>query len=363
MKLFLFAAACAFAVHVAAQSPTEPFNFEYSTAGDRNLAPLNVFDDGSTTYLQFRSGVSEPQVFAEVKGRREHLPTERRGPYLTVPRVAARLVIVTPETKRIATVTANRPIARGVGVDTTGAPPRLGADDAPVREARLRQGADDAAPFLLASYAPPTRNFLAGQSNAAQGDIAALRQQVARLQATMESLMRQGNTSPTGAAAAIQAHPLPPAPTASPSSGVAQHHHVAALGALPAGILAPVKRDDAAVSASTPVAAITAMPGSHVASSAPRVDLPTGAREVDARAPSLEFRVYSEERLSAAVSRFVAKLGYEMDWDPASGDFVVTKGFTLADAEMQPVLRRVLSHFGLSATIKSGNKIVWVSRG
>lgn len=41
-----------------------PFNFEWALSGDRSIAPLQVFDNGLQTWLQFAAGTPVPAIFA-----------------------------------------------------------------------------------------------------------------------------------------------------------------------------------------------------------------------------------------------------------------------------------------------------------
>jgi hypothetical protein len=137
-----------------------------------------------------------------------------------------------------------------------------------------------------------------------------------------------------------------------------------------ASVPSPVKTALAAPTAPviTPVAVPVAMTAAN--SPEPRREdrftfsgAPAGAELINETARQLEFRIHNDERLSAAVQRFVEKEGYQLDWESGAGDFVIPVGFRITDAGMQPVLRRVLNHFGMSFHIRRGNKVVAVNRG
>tara|TARA_R110000851_G_scaffold295568_1_gene450512 strand:- start:98228 stop:99046 length:819 start_codon:yes stop_codon:yes gene_type:complete len=69
------------------------FNFEWTIKGDKRVAPLQVFDDGRQTWLQFASDMPVPAVFAR-QGKDDSLLTYRRtGPYVILPGVWSHLVI------------------------------------------------------------------------------------------------------------------------------------------------------------------------------------------------------------------------------------------------------------------------------
>jgi hypothetical protein len=91
--------------------------------------------------------------------------------------------------------------------------------------------------------------------------------------------------------------------------------------------------------------------------------LPPGAIAHGETVRSVEFIIYGEEKLSVAVRRLVEQEGFNLDWDPDAGDFLVPTGFRMRDTSLQTLLARVLGHFHLSSHIRHGNKIVAISRG
>ncbi|QIM49909.1 TrbG/VirB9 family P-type conjugative transfer protein [Pusillimonas sp. DMV24BSW_D] len=69
------------------------FNFEWVIKGDKRVTPLQAFDDGRQTWLQFPSGTPVPAVFAR-RGEEDTLLTYRQsGPYVILPGVWSHLVI------------------------------------------------------------------------------------------------------------------------------------------------------------------------------------------------------------------------------------------------------------------------------
>ncbi|MBF22432.1 MAG: hypothetical protein CML18_02060 [Pusillimonas sp.] len=69
------------------------FNFEWTIKGDKPVTPLQAFDDGRQTWLQFPSGTPVPAVFAR-SGQEDTLLTYRQsGPYVILPGVWSHLVI------------------------------------------------------------------------------------------------------------------------------------------------------------------------------------------------------------------------------------------------------------------------------
>lgn len=51
-----------------------PFNFEWALSGDRSIAPLQVFDNGLQTWLQFAAGTPVPAIFARTGIGSESVP-------------------------------------------------------------------------------------------------------------------------------------------------------------------------------------------------------------------------------------------------------------------------------------------------
>jgi Conjugal transfer protein len=90
------AIALALATIPASAIAGEPFNFEYQVGGDRMIQPVAVFDDGATTYFQFR-GQTPPAVFADDGGRRVLVTLQPRGPYYTADKTASSFVLIANE--------------------------------------------------------------------------------------------------------------------------------------------------------------------------------------------------------------------------------------------------------------------------
>lgn len=70
-----------------ANKATVEYDFAYRLSGDRRVAPIQVFDDGASTWLQYQPGQTLPAVFAEdatVDGGLKLAPYTRQGPYLVL---------------------------------------------------------------------------------------------------------------------------------------------------------------------------------------------------------------------------------------------------------------------------------------
>lgn len=60
------------------------YSFNWSLSGDRQVAPLQVFDDGHTTWLQFLPGQPVPAIFLSSAGGEKILSYGRQGDYLVL---------------------------------------------------------------------------------------------------------------------------------------------------------------------------------------------------------------------------------------------------------------------------------------
>lgn len=70
-----------------------PYDFGWHLSGDRAAAPLQVFDDGRDTWLQFQPGQPLPALFGVRDGVERLLPYQRRDPYVRVAGVWQGLVL------------------------------------------------------------------------------------------------------------------------------------------------------------------------------------------------------------------------------------------------------------------------------
>ena len=77
-------------------SPVTPdqWNRNYSYSGSEDLVPLEVFDDGISTYFRLSPGSETPAIFATSKKEGNNLVNiSVRGPFLVVDRVGAEFVM------------------------------------------------------------------------------------------------------------------------------------------------------------------------------------------------------------------------------------------------------------------------------
>lgn len=99
-SLFLLLLATAGCAHVSkwvstfkAPESIGQFNFDWTIKGDKRVVPLQAFDDGRQTWLQFASNTPVPAVFAK-RGEEEILLTyHQSGPYVILPGVWSHLMI------------------------------------------------------------------------------------------------------------------------------------------------------------------------------------------------------------------------------------------------------------------------------
>lgn len=61
------------------------YDFSYQTSGDVRVKPVQVFDDGRTTFFQFRAGEAIPAIFADTPSGPVLLMPVQEGPYVKVP--------------------------------------------------------------------------------------------------------------------------------------------------------------------------------------------------------------------------------------------------------------------------------------
>jgi hypothetical protein len=101
------------------------YDFSYEISGDNRVRPVQVFDDGRSTYFQFRSGEPIPAIFAQgAAGASLQMP-QLEGPYVKVPAVAGQYALrLGYGTGRVAYVgAAHGPGASG-GLSAPVSPPR-----------------------------------------------------------------------------------------------------------------------------------------------------------------------------------------------------------------------------------------------
>lgn len=61
------------------------YDFHWQLSGQRDVAPLQVFNDERQIWLQYAPGQAVPAIFGVYQGRAEPLSPQRHGSYVTVP--------------------------------------------------------------------------------------------------------------------------------------------------------------------------------------------------------------------------------------------------------------------------------------
>ncbi|TEA77345.1 TcpQ domain-containing protein [Allopusillimonas ginsengisoli] len=74
-------------------SPAATFSFDWQLSGSRAVAPLQVFDDGRRTWLQFNHGQAIPAIFERTSAGDRPVHYRREGAYLVLPGVWPELVL------------------------------------------------------------------------------------------------------------------------------------------------------------------------------------------------------------------------------------------------------------------------------
>lgn len=68
----------------AAGAASRPYDFGWRLSGDPAVAPLQVFDDGRETWLQFAPDQAVPAIFGVDPAGERVLPYARRDPYVVL---------------------------------------------------------------------------------------------------------------------------------------------------------------------------------------------------------------------------------------------------------------------------------------
>lgn len=69
------------------------YDFTYLTSGELRATPVQVFDDGKSTYFQFRAGEAIPAIFQNKDGKVDLLVPAFEGPYVRVTEVSGRFTL------------------------------------------------------------------------------------------------------------------------------------------------------------------------------------------------------------------------------------------------------------------------------
>ena len=88
MLKFVIIAVAAVASLAQAQG-LEKYNFKYAGEGQKNILPVQVFDDGSQTIFQFKQGQRIPAIFVEQNGGWNLVTPHEDGAYYYIPRISS----------------------------------------------------------------------------------------------------------------------------------------------------------------------------------------------------------------------------------------------------------------------------------
>lgn len=69
------------------------YDFAYRVSGDRRVAPVQVFDDGQSTYIQFKTGQTVPAIFMAGEGGEQLASAVTRGGYVVLAGTASEWVM------------------------------------------------------------------------------------------------------------------------------------------------------------------------------------------------------------------------------------------------------------------------------
>lgn len=93
IPVLVFATLAVTTVQGSAPDRLGAYDFSYQSSGDQRVRPAQVFDDGRSTYFQFRAGEPVPAIFAVTQQGPSLLVPEPEGPYIRVPAVASGYVL------------------------------------------------------------------------------------------------------------------------------------------------------------------------------------------------------------------------------------------------------------------------------
>ena len=73
----------------------QPFNFNYSLTGPDELAPVKVFDDSVSTYMEFDSQITKtlPKFYKLSFSGQEEIVSSQRGGYVVLPVVSKNIIV------------------------------------------------------------------------------------------------------------------------------------------------------------------------------------------------------------------------------------------------------------------------------
>ena len=376
-----------------AKSDLGGYNFNYSVRGAKDISPLQVFDDGKRTYLQFNvvKGVDIPAIFMPNGAAMAPARYAMEGPYVVVDHVAPRLELVGSGNRRVSIVAEGKPRAAPA---VPPAPAPVASKPAAVSQS---QGAAKLPEAVRPQGAP--KGIAASQGGSEyvpvrSTDITKTR----RAQAT--------EVPANNAGIQIRREPPPPPPPSDEEETLAQlqalQSQMNALmlrmqagrpaRAVPQSSIArttnaPLSMEEPAAQEPQRMIRAQAAPGTkpgylyamYDAQGAfkgladrnpqgqPAFEAAAAAVPVPVRAPlpaaapvkDMELRIENEQRLSEALRAFLSEQGWDLEWTHTS-DFLVRRGYVIRGAVIEDMLHTVLKDYRLSATFYNANRVVAV---
>lgn len=171
------------------------YDFAYRVSGDRRVAPVQVFDDGQSTFVQFKAGQTVPAIFRVGEGGEQLAPSTVRGGYVVLAGTANEWVMRIGSVVSAARYEGDAPEGRGA-VAGRGPAFDVGEDAAwALTDARASQDASAAVPghgrgtasvsSVNARGVPSTTSGAARNARSAAIDTAGMRTASAMGQAAM----------------------------------------------------------------------------------------------------------------------------------------------------------------------------------
>ncbi len=110
MKKTLLSLLSAAFLSISHASELPGYDFHYSSAGDTAVRPVQIFDDGSRLYLQFRDPDLIPALFVNTENGVMRLPVHQDFPYIVVDRLSPEILVKVGEQQALVHYDGGRPL-------------------------------------------------------------------------------------------------------------------------------------------------------------------------------------------------------------------------------------------------------------
>lgn len=366
------------------------YNFNYSVRGAKDISPLQVFDDGKRTYLQFNlvKGVDIPAIFMPNGSAMVPARYAIEGPYVVVDHVATRLELVGSGNRRVSVVAEGKPRAAPAVAPKIAEALKSAPEPAPKVAEAGKPRPSPAKPGITASqggseYVPVRSGDITRARRAHVAEVPAVTTgiqirreppqpaapteeeetlaQLQALQAQMNALMqrmqggRPARAGPQSATARTQS-----LPRAEPETAVQEPQRMIRAQASPGtkpGYLYAVYDAQGGFKGLA-----DRNPQGQPAFESATTAVPVPVRPLPAAvlpAKEMELRIENEQRLSEALRTFLSEQGWDLEWTHTS-DFVVRRGYVIRGAVIEDMMQTVLKDYRLSATFYNANRVVAV---